>query len=143
MTYDRLRDELGIIRENSQKRHNILKSIVDLDERKFERLQTVTDTSKDYTVRTRSTDDGIIDAIEKHEKKRLELIHRLEDLPKEDEELRETLWHINGIKGVVMLCYFIQGAPVGNIASWTEYSTPQVYRFIHEATDELFYSMQR
>lgn len=66
MTYDRLRAELDTIRENRRTTTDTLRKIKDLDARKFEKLEKVTNTTHEYTQRTRKTDDDIINAIDAH-----------------------------------------------------------------------------
>ena len=91
MTYDRLRAELDTIRGNRRTTADTLRKIKDLDARKFEKLEKVTDTTQERTQRVRSTDDDIINAIDAHARKREALLKRLEQLPPENETVINEL----------------------------------------------------
>lgn len=143
MTYDKLRAELDTIRENQKTTDAILRKIKDLDTCKFERLEKITDTTREYTQRTRKTDDDIINAIDKHARKREALLKRLEQLPPENDTVINELWKLDGIAGEVTRCYYINGRDVKTICKWLDYSSKQIYRMINDSTEKLFYCLSQ
>lgn len=143
MTYDRLRADLYTIRENRRTTRETIRKIKNLDAYKFERMVKVTDTSKEYTQRTRTADDDIINTIYAHETKREALLKRLENLPPENEAIIEEVWKLDGIAGEVARCYYLDGQDIRTIHKWTEYSTRQIYRMINDSTEKLFYCLSQ
>lgn len=143
MTWDKVREELEIVRENKKTTDRIFKRIKELEEHRFDRLHKVTDPSRDYTTGRHSADDVIIDTIDAGERERARLIKRLEELPTENEEVINELSKVDGMCGELARGYYTQGHSVATLSKWTGYSKTQIYRMIIEATERVWGSLSR
>ena len=140
MTYEEFKEECYRIRDLRKARENILLELVNLDEHKFEKVGAgVIDTSREFTKRSKSTDEKMIEALSTYEEKREALLHKLETQPEINEELEDLLMDIPGLPGMIIFYYLLQDKPMKLIAKGFNYTPQYCYELMNRKLKDLYH----
>lgn len=126
MTYSEFKDELYLIKENRRIMRSILKSLSEVEDNNFSRLNNgAVDYSKERLQTSRDNDKAIIEAISKIDKDRERLLEKLKELKETNEYFENLIFNLRGVGGEVMRLFFIEGVTMKEIAEKRLYYSPQ------------------
>ena len=143
MTYNEFKDECYLIRENAIQKDLIRNSLKALEKNKFTGMTTVTDPSQNKIQRSSSRDDKLLDALDRYDKKRELLQRRIDNLPQENDVIKDALLNAGGPEGVLLSEYFIVGDKMVNISSTVNYSYQHCYRLIRSGLRKIYDQLSR
>ena len=142
MTYEDLKRELTIMRERQLVIEELRQKLRDTDERKFDRMVNVTDPSRERITRSRSTDDRIINAIDKAERKEEYILRKLEGLPPENKEIEDAIIKMTGRPAWALFDYYVIGKSFECIAREMDVGTGSVKTYLKNGMNELWQRLQ-
>lgn len=138
MTFTEFKEECYLIRDNAIERERIVQVLKSLEKNKYSNLTTVSDPTQTKVQCSRSYDDKVIGVMDAHERKKALYKRRLEQLPVENEDIRDALLNVSGVAGLVVMDYFILGQKITPITKETHYSRTQCYRLIRVSLKEVY-----
>ncbi len=139
MTYEEFKEECYRIRDIRQEKEDILLELVHLDEHKFDKVNGgVIDTSREFSKKSKSSDDRIIDALSSYEAKRESLLNKLEDLPEINEELEDMLMDVNGLPGIIIFYYLLLNKPMKVIAKGFNHTPKYCFDLMNNKLKDLY-----
>jgi hypothetical protein len=140
MTYEEFKEECYRIRDLRQERESILLELVNLDEHKFEKVGAgVIDTSREFTKRSKSTDEKMIEALSTYDEKREALLHKLETRPEINEELEDLLMDTPGTAGIIIFYYLLQNKPMKIIAQGLNHTPKYCFNLMNNKLRDLYH----
>lgn len=142
MTYEELKRELCLIRENRKRLENIKRELRDWDTRKFEGLVTVTDPTREYTGTSKAKDDTVINTLYNADNKKEWLSRKLEELPDTNEAVEDALIRVNGNPGTALWYFFIRGLDLWQVAREMERTELTVKKYLRDGIEEVWQAVQ-
>lgn len=142
MTYEDLKRELTIMRERQLVIEELRQKLREADERKFDNMVNVSDPSREYISRSRSSDDRLINAIDKAERKEDYILRKIEGLPPENEEVKEAIINMTGRPAWALFDYYVIGKSFEVIAREMDVRPGSVKTYLNNGITELWQRLQ-
>lgn len=139
MRYDDFRAAVYQIRDNRKEIKGSLMRLRLTNRDKFDDLIQVIDYSRDR-VSSSAGDytDAVIDAIEKFNRDKERIAQHIKELPVIDDAIEQALWAVSGVRGALLIDYFIMGHAMRDIEAAYAYSQPQIYRLIRAGIEDAY-----
>lgn len=138
MTYTEFKDECYLIRNNAIQREQIYTALQVMEKNKYHGLVNVSDPTRDIVQRSKSPDDKLFETIDQYERKKAHYTRKIEQLPRENEVIKNALMDYPGIEGVIVADFFIYGHKMKTIERETNYSIRNCYALINKALKKIY-----
>ena len=139
MTYEEFKEECYRIRDLRKERKDLIIQLLTLDDHKFDKVSNgVVDTTREYTKKSLSSDDRIINALVSCEEKKAYIKSRLDNLPEINEDLESLLMDVNGTAGMIIFFYLLQDEPMKTIAKGLNHTPKYCFDLMNRKLKDLY-----
>jgi len=139
VNYSDFKDEFYKVRENRRTIASLIESIADLQTNAFARLNSgVVDYSADRVQKTCDPDKAMVEAIDKVNRDKSELVNKLNRLREENEPFERIIFEADGTGGEILRLFFIEVLNMKAIAKRLHYDENYIYELRKKALKEAY-----